>query len=319
MASSLALWEQGHPQIILEASMRHTPNSPDPEPSRGSRFFLMASTALLALATFPACAGPKLAAFDAVGGIAKLRLGDDLRVAIGGAAPATVYELRLVDGADQLIASRTLTTDTQGAVAPTLLWQRTGVVGCDPGVTPNPNVWQFERFEDAEARHGETLQLLLRKAAGGGTAARLPLPVYADPATPRFYLSDAAACPRFEHEEGAARWVSGVHLEPVAGKERRLWILDPSLGATAPLRDLRSGYAAGQTFVVPTAWQGASLVAVADLPAFFFLWASIEPPPVEPPVPNFDDLPSCLTYPTRYVPSGTQTTPIPVCPPCTSG
>lgn len=290
-----------------------------PALSRPARHFAWAATALLALAALPACAAPKLTAFGALGGIHKLRLGDDLRVGIHGAAPGTVYQLRLVDGTNQLIASKTLTTDTSGAVAPTLLWQHTGVVGCDPGAQPNPSAWLFERFEDAEERSGETLALVLTKATSGGTAARLRLPVFADPATPRFYLSDGAACPRFEHEEGAARWVSGVHLEPFAGQERRLWILDADLGAGQPLRDLRPGYVAGQAFVVPTAWQGAALVAVADLPAFFFFWASIEPPPVEPPGTPIDG-PSCLTYPSRPpLPSGTQTTPVPTCPPCTSG
>lgn len=280
---------------------------------RRSYLTLAAAALLGAVAAAPAAALPQITPYDANGPIAGLRLGDDLWAGVDGLSASTSYNLRLVAPVVGQLALQPVTSDALGRVAPVLLWLRSGVVGCDAGAQPNNVFWRFERYEDAELKDGKMLKIQVRTVPGNLLVTELDLQVLADPTIPRFYVSDANACPRFLNEGTGDLYLSGLHLEDLVGKTKVLYTFAAAWPVSPPMVDLRTNFPNGQIFTIPAIWEGVTLTTIVDTPLFFF-WATVQSTDWDP----LTETPTCPAHPTRYLPSGTGTPATPICPPCTN-
>lgn len=174
-------------------------------------------------------------------------LGNNLWVSVGGAQADTDYRLALYDGGT-LVASRNIKTNAQGELDASLLWPRSGVVGCDFNLNPpaNPALYRFETFEDAEALHGETFVLALENWPNLATVTQKNLPMVADTAVPRFYYSDQFGCPIFSGVAQPSVYISAIHL-PAAGGSYTHWATAAPIGPLSPWppTDIRPNYPTG--------------------------------------------------------------------------
>lgn len=179
--------------------------------------------------------------------------GDDLHVALDGAAPGTTYRLTLVDETETVIAEEIATADETGRAA-SLLWFRSGVVGCDPTSQPDPALYRFRDFDQAEAvLAGERrFEVRVVEAATGAIVEERSLPVKVDTSKPRFFFADGSGCPRSTFVEGEALYLGARGLAG-DGQDAVVFLVDgsfvPALGES--LRDVRPEYsAAAQTISI---------------------------------------------------------------------
>lgn len=176
-------------------------------------------------------------------------LGTNLRVSVNGAQPQTPYLLSLRDETGLQIASLQTRADSSGAISPAVLWERSGVVGCDSNASPNPNLYRFTHFEDAEALAGRSFSIVLTTIQSPpATVATRSLPLTAS-TDPFFYFSDAAACPRFNFLNILTdpAFITGIRLPLGTATSTTLYVVQGLLASTTPPPvDLRRLYPSGQ-------------------------------------------------------------------------
>ena len=178
-----------------------------------------------------------------------LYLGNDLRVSVSGALPFTSYTLGLYDETKNLVVARNVLSNGQGEIGTTVLWSRSGVVGCDPNAVPDPLNYRFRTFEDVEALHGRTFTIaLLTQNLALVTSRTVALTAYTG--YPRFYYSDGAACPRFNLHNANQIYLAAIHLPIGAQQAYTHWASSVPLGPT-PWTDIRPNYPNGMPILVP--------------------------------------------------------------------
>lgn len=152
--------------------------------------------------------------------------GDDLYVEVLSALPSKPVELRLVDGFSGglganppqdmgfEVASFNVTTDTVGHLDPTLLWFRSGVVGCDDHSRVDPLELRFESFDQAELfLPAARLQVLLLDIAGD-VLALVGVPVDIPHHQTRYFFSNSQGCPRSVFDEDENIYLSARQAYP---------------------------------------------------------------------------------------------------------
>jgi hypothetical protein len=172
--------------------------------------------------------------------LAQLLVGDDLWVELSQGTPSLNYRLNLSGPGGVPLASELVLTDGAGRVPPTLLWARSGVVGCDPCIAADPTLFLFENFEQAElALAGLILQLEVA-LMDGTPVAFAAIPVLA-PARPILYFSDQDGCPRQVFAAGEPVYLSQLHGSP-DDREGRLFLVgaSPAWAIGDPLAEVRA-------------------------------------------------------------------------------
>jgi hypothetical protein len=125
-----------------------------------SKLRRLLAAAVLALCAGGAAASPAIGIGNGKEPVAALFIGDDLSAGLDDVVPDEIYRLRLRDADGIVIAQFSATADATGRVAPRVLWPKTGVRGCDLGVSVNNALYQYQYFADAEdALAGQTLVL----------------------------------------------------------------------------------------------------------------------------------------------------------------
>ncbi|MEM1179942.1 MAG: hypothetical protein AAGM22_16495 [Acidobacteriota bacterium] len=164
--------------------------------------------------------------------ITALEIGDDLLVLLPHALPAVPLELRLLDEAQQTVASVFPVAVPLDRSIPVPLWIRSGVVGCDSPNQQSPLNFRFRDFQEATAHlKNRTFTVELRTELGQiyGTAS---VPFATDPADDgQLYFSDASGCPRFVFEETEPVYLSGYRADYRDGIA--LFLVDPDNDTTA--------------------------------------------------------------------------------------
>ena len=174
-------------------------------------------------------------------------IGHDLAVSVEGADPSRTYVLELVDEAGAVVASTSLTTNRFGGHGPRMLLRRRHlVVGCDPGVVPDPGAYRFQSDLDAEiALDGRLFSARLVEPTTGVPVGGVDVGWVAS-TEPRFFVSDAGGCPRYAFHPEEPAYVTGIRLPLGQPLQHHLWLLDAD-GFDGKLRDRRRGYPEGQT------------------------------------------------------------------------
>ncbi len=146
----------------------------------------------------------------------KMTIGSDLDVNLSG-GPQGIYTVRLVDEADEIVASTVLhLSQGQGSSVTRRLWTRTGVVGCDPGAVHDPDEYQFESFEEAETLldertfRVEVYQGILFPAAQSPVIEE-EIAFEAPQLSVRAFPSDMTGCFRTTFDEGENLYLSIQH------------------------------------------------------------------------------------------------------------
>ena len=185
----------------------------------------------------------------------QLIVGDDLWVGLKGGDAGALYDFRLSGADGALISGAYATADAAGTVASTLVWKRSGVVGCDCGAGADPDDFRFQTYEQAEAAlSGKTLVLQVLSASGV-QLARVAVPAVAM-RRELSYFSDAAGCPRQIFKAGEAIHLSFLHPDRSRG-DRQVFIAQSRLWPIGePIRDLRG---AGQKMILPAAGERVTL------------------------------------------------------------
>lgn len=146
--------------------------------------------------------GPQLTLSDGESTISKLPVGDDLYVSVSETAPFTVMKIFLLDGKDNTVASLSKTSDAEGTVDSSLLWSRTGVVGCDSSSDINVLEFRFRDFEQADTllRHRDFRVVVVQPDDSVLAEERTTV---VENVGPKYFFSDQAGCPRkvYEHDE----------------------------------------------------------------------------------------------------------------------
>ena len=148
-------------------------------------------------------------------------LGNDLYIAVN-TAPNTPLRATLLDEFKRPIASLSFNSGPSGRVRDLLMWFRSGVVGCDVGAGPDPIDYRFRDFDQLEASMtGRTVEVRLSDD-GGKELATETLSLIAD-VKPRYYFSDASACPRSRFKTDEDVYLSGRNGD--AGARRNAFFL----------------------------------------------------------------------------------------------
>ena len=193
--------------------------------------------------------------------VARLFVGDHLEVGVAGAPAHQTLNLQLIDSDGVLIASSTVVTDAAGKVEPALFWLYTGVLGCDAGVFPNPDLYRFLDFGEAETRlDGRTLIVQAIDLDGVQTAQR-ELPIVAEPHELP-YFSDSAGCLRLQFRDDEGVYLSVRHPNTTQ-PTRYFFLTGPEVLAIgdpiADVRDLAAPQtiylAAGSPLVTTLVWE----------------------------------------------------------------
>lgn len=176
---------------------------------------------LCILSALPACGWqlvpsrptqPEVVFYSAGSQVTELEIGQDLQVALTGGSPNTLYTVQLLDEWNTVIAQTELTTFANGASKRSLLWEETGIVGCDPWAVPAPLDYLFANLLQAEALlDGRVFDVAV--SLGGVAITNEPLPLVADTSEPVAYLSDAVSCERHIYFEWETFHMSFVHPE----------------------------------------------------------------------------------------------------------
>ena len=122
-----------------------------------------------------------------------LDIGDDLYISLGPALDGKPHRIVLEDDVGFVVAESWV-VEPESKV---LLWQSTGVIGCDGGAVPAADSYLYARIEDAEAAlKGRTFYLTAFDAKGFEEAEmKFTVEVTRDGYA---FFSDASGCPRCE-------------------------------------------------------------------------------------------------------------------------
>lgn len=209
---------------------------------------LAAAGLLLLAAAAPAAAAPIVQLSNGSLATSQLPVGDDLWVGLKAADPGVTYDFRLLSPEGVLITGAYATADAAGAVAPTFLWGRTGVVGCDCGAGADPDEFRFETYEQAEtALSGKSLYLQVL-TLGGVQVTRAPVPTLAM-RREISYFSDAAGCPRRTFKAAEAIYLSFLHPDRSVPGRQVFVTATKAWPIGEPIRDLRG---AAQAITLPS-------------------------------------------------------------------
>lgn len=142
-----------------------------------------------------------------------LGIGDHLVLGVKQVDPNTTYEVRLEDETGGLVAKAKLFSDEEGRTDPALIWERSGVKGCDAsGASVANGPYQFRDFDQAEATLDDrSFNLRLMNAATGHEVSSLSLNLERR-TNPYFYFADGTGCLRrsLEHDENL--YLAGENL-----------------------------------------------------------------------------------------------------------
>lgn len=178
-------------------------------------------------------------------------IGDTVTVQLAGVPASRSFEIVLEDEAGEPVAVVAAASDAAGRIAPTPVWFRSGVVGCDAlhgcgELYPDPGAYRFSRFEEAEdVLAGRTFTLRLLEAGSGTVVAETALPLVVGHG-PRFFFSDGSGCPRSRLGLDENVFLGAVHLaEPLSSiyvflVADRVGESDAWIGA--PFSEVRSDY-----------------------------------------------------------------------------
>lgn len=206
----------------------------------------MKKPVLMSMLGFLAClsvsAEPRLLLSSGAGPITELVVGDDLVMAIEAAEPGQNLELRLLAPDLSIITSAQVKADGRGQVAPTLLWARSGVVGCLPEYRAEVGRFRFFDYDSAEA-HLAGLTVEARVYGEAQTLlGRQPLRLVRDEGE-RAFFSDPNGCPQWDFADDEDVYLTLRHPLPEVF-ERRIFLLaapEPGcIGPDEPLLDVRS-------------------------------------------------------------------------------
>ncbi|MEM8932820.1 MAG: hypothetical protein AAGE94_16670 [Acidobacteriota bacterium] len=190
--------------------------------------------------------------FDADGPITELPIGADLTVHLAGVTPGADYRVRLLDESNAVVDEQILEADGLGlAIAHAPLWERSGVVGCDPGVFTDPSSYLFSDFDQAEAiLDGRTFDVEIVELATAEVVDRKELPMTRETASPRYFFADAAGCPRSRFTDLDTIYIAGRNM-PRDGAKLTFFLIGSQHPPTAgeSLTDVRGG---GQSILVGT-------------------------------------------------------------------
>lgn len=243
-----------------------TRNLPIVDPLRASARSLPAALLCLLLAGAGgagAQSGATLLLSNGVEPVTQLVIGDDLFLGLSGATPGAAYLLVLADEADEVVASATVIADAAGSVAPTLVWMRSGVVGCDPEADPDPLAYRFASFEQAEQILADReFHAAAVESSSSLEAVSSELDLVVDADDPRFFLADGSGCPRWSMSEEESVYLGAVHHDPDAMPLVRLFLVAPMPWTVgSPLNDLRAEYPEGQLIPLPPSGPGLPVPA----------------------------------------------------------
>ena len=223
-----------------------SPESPQKRPfakaPRSSRALALAFLALASTIVVPLAAQPPTTVDLSEEAVVELPIGSPLLIEWGDAIPEEATTVTLLDDVGTVVTSLTPTADGNGLIPPTLLWGRTGVVGCDEGAQPQPSLYRFERFEEAsDALQGRLFKIEAHDSEHNFLAevsvALVPPPTF-------YYFSDGSACPRSHYQPSETLYLSTSNGGDDPGT-LRTFVLEPAgevpcVGDT--LADLRSQY-----------------------------------------------------------------------------
>jgi hypothetical protein len=208
--------------------------------STASKLSRLLAWALLALAAGAGAAGasPAIEIGNGKQPVAALYIGDDLSAGLEDVVPDEIYRLRLRDSDGTPIAEFTATSDAAGRIEPRVFWPRTGVWGCDLGVSVNNAFYQYQQFADAEdALAGQTLVLEAFREDDTLAASR-NVPILSSPQEIA-YFSDAAGCLRHHFRDDEHVYVSLRHPSRNALTRRLFLTPAGSLPSGASFTDVR--------------------------------------------------------------------------------
>ncbi|MEO1367473.1 MAG: hypothetical protein AAFX50_09875, partial [Acidobacteriota bacterium] len=188
-----------------------------------------------------------------------LEIGGDLHAGVTGAPAFTSYTILLLDETHTSVVRLRGTTDAFGDLADDLLWERTGVEGCDLGAVHDPLNYRFQTFEEAESvLGGRTFNLRLIDDGTGAAVAAAALPL--EVVTPFIggYASDGAGCPRLEYQAGEPLHLTMEH-QAIVGVDVEIFLVQHQDVWTPgdPLIDVRG---APQLIHVPAGTKWVSLL-----------------------------------------------------------
>lgn len=162
----------------------------------------MAGTAALLAGSLLLASAPGTAAEltlepgSAAGGETALAIGDHLWVGAAGLAPGSAADLRLRDPEGRVVTAARVRAGDRGEVPPEVLWQQTGIAGCDCGEdTAAGGAHTFRTFEEAELALIGT-QWTVELVDGGGKLLASRMLRLERTQELQVYFSDASGCPR---------------------------------------------------------------------------------------------------------------------------
>jgi hypothetical protein len=173
---------------------------------------VLAAAGLALCAAVPAAAGGPLEVVLSNGRlpVSQLPVGDDLWVGLSGADPGVTYDFRLSATDGTLITGTYAAADAAGNLAPTLLWSRTGVVGCDCELGADPAAYRFKDFQQAESFLSGRSAVLQVLSHSGVQLAQVNLPLMVA-RREISYFSDADGCPRRIFKPGEKIYLGLLH------------------------------------------------------------------------------------------------------------
>lgn len=172
-----------------------------------------------------------------------LEIGGDLSVGVNGAVPMARYSIYLLDEANEAVAKLPdRKANVMGNIWRRLLWQRTGVEGCDEDAKHDPLNYRFMTFEEADlVLDGREFRVVLTDASDP-TAVYDVVPVPMEVVTPFIdgHASDGAGCPRFEMEVTEPLHLAVTHQAGV-GLNMEVYLVNaqPVWKAGDPVIDVR--------------------------------------------------------------------------------
>ena len=155
----------------------------------------------LALGGNPASAAVLHLTAPAAGEVAELEIGDDLRIEASGLGARRAVDILLLDDGGAELRRLEARTGADGSLPSTLLWFRTGVVGCDRIRFPDEILpLEFATFQGAEAALlGRTFSVLLKPPAGRQVISAKRF-TFVPRRSARFFFADGEGCPRYRFE-----------------------------------------------------------------------------------------------------------------------
>jgi len=182
-----------------------------------------------------------------------LLIGDDLGVDLFGAASGVSYVIALISDTGITVAEQVVVADAEGEVPRQMLWQRSGVVGCDQDSEADSALFRFRDFSEAEQHLAVRMfTLTVTDPQGSAILTNLDLPLV-EGGTSRFYFSDSAGCWRCELFADETVFLSGHQVTTSALPWRFLLVpAEPIWLPGSALNEVRAQFeAAPQQIFVP--------------------------------------------------------------------